>query len=219
MANITARMVTLRSRPGLMKPTTANGFCVTKSSYLASSSMCCRVGRWVSGFSLRSAIRSSTAHAGRMAISAGSNASRTSGTAALCTASRARNSRDGGAGGFSARARIARAVAERLIDSVARHVDELGQVTPQWGVHLGHQDQAGRDGLAVDIHGLLKQAELGEVQHAHPDEVERAVRHAVACGLGKPLAETGHLLRRDRRPDCQAKLVRHASSPRCGPFM
>ena len=55
------------------------------------------------------------------------------------------------------RARIARAVSERLVDPVSRHVDELIQVPAQRRVYLRHEDQAGRDRPALQIVGLLDQ--------------------------------------------------------------
>ena len=113
-------------------------------------------------------------------------------------------------------ARVALAEPERLLDSRSAHIDELGEVGAQRRIHLGHQHQAGRNRLAAGICGLRQHEELGEVQAVHAAKGEQAVGLPAACGLREPVAQRGHLLRRDRRPDRHAKLVRHAGSPRCG---
>ena len=117
------------------------------------------------------------------------------------------------------RTRIAHAVPERLVDPVSRHVDELIQVPAQRCVHLRHENQAGWNGPALQVVGLLDQEELGEVQPAHETELERGVRQPLRRARGKPFAEIGYLLRRDHRPDRHANLMWHGSAPRPGPNM
>ena len=58
--------------------------------------------------------------------------------------------------------------------------------------------------------------ELGEVQTAHVAKVERTTRQPLRRARGKPVAEIRYLLRRNRRPDCHAKLVWHGSVPVSG---
>ncbi len=69
--------------------------------------------------------------------------------------------------------RIAHAEPECLVDSRARHIDELGQVAAQRRVYFGHEHQAGGNGLALEICGLRQQKELGEVQTVHAAKGEQ----------------------------------------------
>ena len=111
------------------------------------------------------------------------------------------------------RPRVAGTVPERLVDAVARHVDELGQVAPQRGVHVAHEDQAGRDRLAIEIRRLLEEVEPGEVNPAQMGEVEGRLGQAQPGHIGEPLPQRGHLVGTDLRPDRDADLVWHRERP------
>ena len=108
---------------------------------------------------------------------------------------------------------VARTVPERLIDAVPRHVGELGQVAPQRGVNLAHEDQAGRDRPASQICGLLEEVEPGEVDPAQVGEVEGWLGQARPGGVSEPLAQSRHPVLRDLRPDRDANLVWHGKRP------
>jgi hypothetical protein len=104
-------------------------------------------------------------------------------------------------------------VPERLIDTVTRHIYELGQVAPKRGIHVAHEDQAGRDLLALEIRRLPEQIEPGEVNPAQVGEVEGRLGQALPGDISEPLPQRGHLVGTDLRPDRDADLVWHRERP------
>src|SRR5215469_16922065 len=117
----------------------------------------------------------------------------------------------------SIRAGIARAVSEGLVDALSGQVDELGQVAPQRRVHLAHENERGRNLLAVGVRRLVKEVELGEVEPVQVTEVERPLGEALARDFREPVAQFGYPARGDLRPDRDAQLMRHGNLPPLSP--
>src|SRR5215469_15610470 len=115
------------------------------------------------------------------------------------------------------RSRIARAVSEGLVDALSGQVDELGQMAPQGRVHLAHEDERGRNLLAIGVRRLVEQVELGEVEPPQVTEVERPLGQALAADLSEPVAQVGYPSGGDLRPDRDAQLMRHGNLPPLSP--
>jgi hypothetical protein len=80
-------------------------------------------------------------------------------------------------------------------------------------VHLAHENECGRNLLAIWIRRLIQQVKLGEVKPAQVSEIEWPFGQALACDLREPVAQFGYPPRGDRRPDRHAQLMRHGKLP------